>query len=363
MAVRTSAMPKTKPARAKNTRLVYLDTLRVLSVFAMIVLHITANQWAKIDVNTSEWGILNVYDSIVRFCVPVFVMISGTLFLSPEKEVTLHKLASKYMLRIITSFFFWSAFYAIVSMLFEYKTIQGSIVQEFFRRLFAGHYHLWFLRMITMLYLISPFLRKIVLQRSLAGYFLFLWGVFILAKTLMNVPGFEWIRELPIHDGIFSILGYSGYFVLGYYLSQTRFSRLQRMIIYLLGIACVWITIYLTSSLSRTQGVAVDAWYSYFMANCTMPSIAIFVWFKNHYKRKTVSREFSHIMTLLSKLAFGMYLLHEVFTIIFTNIFGWTAISFTPWLAVPTLAILNFVLSLLVSLVINATSRFKKYII
>ncbi|MEG2929604.1 MAG: acyltransferase family protein, partial [Oscillospiraceae bacterium] len=90
-------------------RIVYLDLLRIFSIFCMILLHVSASKWYTTSVNSFEWQVLNIYDILVRFCVPVFVMISGAFFLDANREYTIKKLFSKNILRIIVAFIFWSA--------------------------------------------------------------------------------------------------------------------------------------------------------------------------------------------------------------------------------------------------------------
>lgn len=61
-------------------RITYLDYLKVFATFAVIILHVVAQNWYITDVNSFGWKTLNVYSSMVRWAVPVFVMISGSLF-------------------------------------------------------------------------------------------------------------------------------------------------------------------------------------------------------------------------------------------------------------------------------------------
>lgn len=86
----------------------YCDYLRVFATFAVVVLHVSATNWYITDVNVMEWQAFNFYDSIVRWGVPIFVMISGSLFLG--RDVSLKKIYSKYILRMVVAFVFWSLF-------------------------------------------------------------------------------------------------------------------------------------------------------------------------------------------------------------------------------------------------------------
>lgn len=74
-------------------RIAYIDWLRSIACFAVVVLHVSGGQeWFSAKEVSFEWTIFNLYDSLVRWCVPIFIMISGALFLNPEKEIGIHKL-------------------------------------------------------------------------------------------------------------------------------------------------------------------------------------------------------------------------------------------------------------------------------
>lgn len=45
----------------------YLDLLRILAIFFVIVLHVSGENFRNIDINSTYWDILNFYDSISRW--------------------------------------------------------------------------------------------------------------------------------------------------------------------------------------------------------------------------------------------------------------------------------------------------------
>lgn len=134
-----------------NGRTVYFDCLRVFATFGVMILHIAAQNFYSSDVGGREWQVFNFFDSIFRWSVPAFVMISGALFLS--RDIPIRKIYSKYVLRIVIAFFVWSAIYAA----FE----SGSIFDRILT-LIHGHYHMWFLFMIATTYMCIPFIKPIV---------------------------------------------------------------------------------------------------------------------------------------------------------------------------------------------------------
>ena len=78
----------------KVERLYYLDFLRVVATFFVILIHVSCQNWSN-PLGSFSWQVANFYDGISRFSVPIFVMISGVLFLNTKKNLIKH-----YILRI-----------------------------------------------------------------------------------------------------------------------------------------------------------------------------------------------------------------------------------------------------------------------
>ncbi|GAB7209335.1 acyltransferase [Dickeya oryzae] len=89
----------------------WLYIARIVSTFAVIVLHISAYTVSLAELGSLSWWAGNIYDSLTRWCVPVFVMISGALLLSPEKNETLSFFYKKRMSRIFLSTGFFGPFF------------------------------------------------------------------------------------------------------------------------------------------------------------------------------------------------------------------------------------------------------------
>ena len=83
-------------------RTIYFDYLRVLATFAVMILHISAQNWGACDVQSFDWQVFNFFDSIVRWSVPIFVMISGALFLN--RDIPLKKIYTSAKRRKVSHF-------------------------------------------------------------------------------------------------------------------------------------------------------------------------------------------------------------------------------------------------------------------
>lgn len=70
-------------------REVRYDLLRIVACFAIVLLHVSGGYWSVVDINSSDFTIMTVYNSLTRFGVPVFFMLSGLFLLNPRKKMTL----------------------------------------------------------------------------------------------------------------------------------------------------------------------------------------------------------------------------------------------------------------------------------
>lgn len=344
----------------KNKRILYLDLLRILSTFAMVLLHVVAYKFYNVKVDSYEWQVLNVYDSMVRFCVPIFVMISGVVFLNPNYECSISKLYKDKIFKIIITFVFWSSVYALIESI-KYDSFDFI---EFALKFVYGHYHLWFLYMIVGLYIMVPFLRKICSEKTLIEYFLILSFIFCFCLNLTElIPGIDMIKENVLEDAnIFLVLGYTGYFVLGYYLNQYNISSESRKKIYILGIVSLIFTIVMTSVFSLNNNYPQIKLYEYLTPNILFVSTAIFVLFKEKISKIKINNKIEGSVVTLSDITLGIYLIHDIYLIILKDFFDISSLSFNPLISVPVITFIVFWFSLISTYFIKKC-KIGKYIV
>lgn len=140
-------------------RVIYFDILRIVAIFFVVFVHLAAQHWADVDVSSRAWFAFNLYCTTGKWSVPIFVMISGALFLG--RDVSISSILKKNVARIATVFLFWSGCYALIDLVFRHAPL-SVVLSQFI----TGHYHLWFLYMIVGLYLLIPLLRPIASERN-----------------------------------------------------------------------------------------------------------------------------------------------------------------------------------------------------
>ena len=348
-----------------DSRVLYFDFLRVLACVAVITIHVAANEFKLIAVNSYEWMVFNVYDSLVRWGVPIFVMISGALFLAPERQLDIKRLYTKNLFRIVIAFIVWSAIYALRKYCQGLRL--GSAVFVFFK----GGNHLWFLYMIAGLYLATPVLRKITESRKITQYFLILWLFFSVA--LPTVRGLlllsdkifffsDWVDVFSDNINLKLVCGYTGYYVLGHWLHQNELSKKQRGIIFGLGVFGAGMIIVLTYLISLKQKQLEESFYEYLTVFVLCEAVSIFVFFKYHSPQ--LSDGFSRKLLLTtSKCSFGIYLVHFWLATNPRPVFRMDTLTINPVFSVPLLTAAVFVCSFAISYILNKIPFINKYIV
>lgn len=324
---------------AGSDRFEWIDNLRIVATISVILLHVAAFLVEQIQIPEVEWHIGNVVDALMRFSVPVFVMVSGALLLAREDSI--EKFLFKRITRVVYPFLFWSVFYISYRILntpdytYSLLEVSKSVYMGF---AFGASYHLWYVYMILGLYLFIPVIRKWVIHSKESDYiyFLLIW----IATLFMSFPYFDtlWPRiELTYFSG------FLGYMVLGYYLSNKDFRQPKMTlnlgyVFLLLG----WgITAIGTAAIYMTQGEYRDIFYTYLTPNIFLLSAGIFIIFKFQF-RKAWTNPF---LMLIKKHSYGIYLAHPL-VLYFLDSLGLNAQLIHPLLGIILCTVACLILSM-----------------
>lgn len=350
----------------------YIDFLRVIAIMAVVLLHVSGERIMDCDVHTSDWQIMNIYESLARWGVPVFVMISGALFLS-RRTLSIKIMYKKYISRLLVAYLFWSSFYAIVIPLAKVIFLKNDMVSmsTVFKSIIShdGVVALWFLPMIIGLYMCVPIYMSIVKSKELTKYFLGLSFLFaICLPTIGNFSGdflgnaigelwksiTSFINDMQLQ----MVFGYSFYFVMGLWLSKNEIEKKKRFVIYFMGILGAVMTVICTGVVSKRVGYLVETYYSNFSINVMLMAIAVFVAAKEVHGNNKLCLT----MAALSKYSFGIYLVH-IFIRNILMMVGIDTLLFAPYISIILLTLLIAGASAIVSLVLNKIPVINKWIV
>lgn len=228
---------------------------------------------------------------------------------------------------------------------------------------------MWFLFIIVGLYLIVPFLNKIVENQKLAVYFVILAFLFaFLFPQIIELIGLKYPGPSGILNEFISkfrmefVLGYSGYFVLGYLLNRMRINKIAEIIIYMLGVCGFVITI-LVSARFAGSDISTEIVFDELTVNIFLCSVAVFVFAKQHLNKPFKNEKAAGVLSYLSKCTFGVYLVHPLVIDCLSRFAGVSALSFNPIISIPAIALMVFAFSMVISAVMNKVPFVKKWFV
>lgn len=335
-------------------------------MFCVVLIHVIGEHFFSLTDYTSAWWIkLVAVESLIRWCIPVFIMISGTLFLNPKREVTIRIIWRKYIKHLFVAFCLWSFIYSIIICCSNSSGLDViHRILEFFIIMFLKPYeHLWYIYMIIGLYILTPLIKKITDNSTKMDlqYWLILMAFFGVI-----IP---FLRKVKIVDFYFSsvigylkldfLCGYTFYYVLGYYLFA-YFDKRYETIAYGIGVVGVLSTFFGTILLSHMFN-KVYTLFDYMMPNTAAISVAVFIFFirrSGHLFGNSVA-----LKSRLKKIAdnsFGIYLSHELLVFVIKKA-GLTIANVHSIIFAFIEALFIIALSYMAICILGKNSFFRKY--
>lgn len=343
-------------------KILYANILKIVASIAVVLLHVSAIDWYMIDATSKEWNIINIYDSIVRWGVPIFVMVTGMLLLPEEKEIKISKIFKKYIKRVMIMLVIWSAFYAILDRVLLTPDIS---TKYFIMSFINGHYHLWYLYMLIGLYLATPIIKLITKpeNKKIIEYFLIIWFISeCCLNMIIKLPIFSNLDIIYANFHIDFFLGFVGYYILGYYLSKYDIKKHTRYILYVLGILSVIFIILGTRYLKITDYKLPTVFYNALSAPVCLNSMAVFCMVKQIFSKKRFAEKTQVIINKWTKLSLGVYLIHPMYIVIMSKL----NISLLQWpviLSIPIATIIIYILSAIPSYILSRIPKIGKFIV
>ena len=347
-----------------KNRLFYFDLLRTIACLGVIMIHVCASSVTKEIGGLDYWAGIFL-NALSRACVPLFVMLSGALLLDENYIFTREKWLGR-ILKMLLFFMFWAAGYTLV---FD---VAGALVKheevhvlDAILSMLKGFYHLWFIPMIIGLYLLIPLLRLWVKKqnRQYIEYFLILSLFFSsLIPQLVRIlvcfnPAFETLGEAFDNINMHYTLGYTSYFILGWYLHN--FDLRRKKLFYVLGFAGFCITVTGTYLLYKLTGISEFVFTGNFAVNVLFYSIAIFIFAKaNFAHRQQLPSAFSGLVSCVSKHSLGIYAVHAAVIAVAMRIFAGMHVL----IMLPCTFAISAVISLLASIIISKIPFFKRFV-
>lgn len=345
----------------EKEREIGFDFLRVIGAFFVVIIHVDAISVNAFTMFSVDWFVTAIWNVLARFAVPVFFMVSGAFLLEASHRTDVKTIFAKRIFKLAVAFIFWMVVYTVANYLRQRESIAD--IKWFIVESLTGEYHLWFLFALAGMYIITPFLKLIANNKKLCEYFLALFIVFQLitpfAGEFPKIGAFirNWSEDITFNFA----MGYSGYYVLGFYLKKYPLKGKAKWLLYVGGI--LGAVYYVVSAVVSSENIGYFeikngnnlTWYT------AAFSVAVYSFILNLCKNRTPGKAVSKFIYTVSAYSFGIYLAHPLVLAVFKEI-GFVPTLFTPALSIPIISICAFVISFALSWALRKIPKIGKMI-
>lgn len=373
----------------KNQHIVWLDVVRFIAMFTVVCCRTDPfNFYPGTAPNIGEiklWGA--IYGSVLRPCVPLFVMITGALLLPVRGDAsTFYK---KRIPRVFYPFLIWSVLYNLFPWITGLLGLNPQIILDFFP--YAGEevmqqsfsvsleyilmipfnfsilaVHMWYIYLLIGLYLYLPVFSAWVEKASERAKLMFLlaWGVTLLLPYYYQfVSNYLWgTCSWNSFGMLYAFAGFNGYLLLGHYLKNLEWSLKKTLAIgipmFAVGYAVTFLGFRHITALPEYTDEMLELFFTYCSLNVVMMTIPVFMLAK---KVKVNSERMKKALANLTVCGFGIYMIHYFFT--GPSVVLMRAINMPIGLQIPVAAILAFAVSWGLVWLIYRAGKVAKYIV
>ena len=347
----------------QQQRIVFIDYIRVIACFLVMLVHASENFYGadasglagnmSMLLNESNRFWVAFYDGgVARTCVPLFMVVSAFLLAPLPDGTSMTDFYLHRARRIIPPVLLFMIIYAFLPMAWGAITWeqaqQDLLTIPFNFTSMTGH--LWFIYPLLSLYIIIPVISPWLRQASARDERIFLgfWVFSTFAHYLHLFVSQElWGECFWNRYGMFwYVSGFLGYLVMAHYIRiHLQWSRSKKLRIgtlcFLAGAAFTAWGFWMRGIPGQAIETPLLEWtWEFCTPNVALATFGAFLLFSCIQQKKAPS-----LITGVSKLTFGIYLMHMLFLAPIANaiIAGDAANPLLPvWLAIPVIAILSY---------------------
>lgn len=310
-----------------QTRLPEFDLLRSLAIIGVVIIHITA----PLDLYTHQ-GIFMYYLFVSlhlaqRFCVPVFIIISGFFLaynIDNQQNPTL--VLKKRLFRIIPPYLFWSLFFYFLDLALGERTFNlFSLIKDLLTGSTVGAYY--FIVLIIQFYILWWLLAKLKIWNYTRLLIISL-AIQILITSYLYYYLFQ-VHYFPVIDLMYRLIAaWSFYFIFGLFLGKNyedTKKSLPKLRVPLILLTCIFLSLsiaefyiidgsHLLNSINTPTGIIaakLETAISYWRVSSQFYSVAFFLLIISFYNTNFLSSGSSRIFKTISEYSFAIYLIHQ----------------------------------------------------
>ena len=346
-----------------SKRIAFLDYVRVFACFLVMIVHASENYYPgpestdmagpqAILANQTDRLCVSLFDGFSRISVPLFMIVSAFLLAPKRKEQSSREFYRRRFGKILPPFLVFAVLYAVLPLL--WGQIDVSTTLRDLARLplnfptLAGH--LWFMFPLFGLYLFIPVISPWLEQASAREERFFLL-LFLISSCMPYLN--RWFGELwgQCFWNEFHILwyfsGFLGYLVLAHYIkTHLDWSTASRLAVggaLLLAGSAVTIWSYYVQAVPGVllETPVLEVGWRFCTLNVVCATAGAFLMFSCIKAERAL-----RIVEELSKLSYGMYLMH-IFWLHLWTVVSMQMLQLPTAASIPFIAVCTFVSSAL----------------
>ncbi len=320
-------------------RIVWYDVVRLLAMYLLVCCHSAdpfnyALEGSPMIADVKFWGAL--WGSMMRPCVPLFVMLTGALLLPQQGSVG--PFYKKRISRVFWPFLIWSVIYCLFPVFLKLLGGGPQTVRDFIpyadedflaQSLPLSLKHIariplnfssmdvlmWYIYLIIGLYLYIPIFSAWVekASRKAKRWFLIAWGItLVLPYYNYYIDPYLWGSCAWNQFGaLYYFAGFNGYLLLGHYLKDAEWSLGKTLLLGVPMFAVGYFTTFLgfrhmTGIPGFTEPMA-ELFWTFNSFNVVLMVIPLFMICK---KVKVKNERIKAMLADLTKCGFGIYMIH-----------------------------------------------------
>ena len=263
-----------------------IDIIRIFAFVFIVFLH-TLNRQFGVDVWMGGYAIISIG-------VNLFIMISGYLLLDKTEEAIVF--FKKRILNILPLFLVFNIIYIYFGKIPIMPVLKGKTIS-------ASHF--WYIYMILGLYLLTPWLQKVLKYAEKETLFVvFLW---FLCNILNPYLRYFNLAEIPFSN--FPLTGFIGYYILGYFVKKydnkvKRASFILIIVIYALGFLLSFLS---TKYVLAVTGKRVSDFFDKNSLGTFIMTLSFFVfWCKFNFSKR------DRIIKIVADSTYFAFLVHLI---------------------------------------------------
>ena len=292
------------------------EYIRAVAIVGVICIHTMYSALLQFEGSYSR-NVELMYSTIMNlmwWAVPCFLMLTGSLLLDDKREVTIKKLYSKYILRMLVVLFTVGTFYSWLEIYFVERYMRPSQLIRAIYNVFIGNTwaHMWYIYCLLGLYVLLPVYKLIATYATdtQIKYILFVLLIFESILKLGSIVGIE--------SGFYCHINtiYPFWILMGVAWNRKLINinmRISCLIFIVVNVMLAGATI-----LDINYQLPINILFGYDSIIVVVQSVALFA-LMNHMRENNFAEKF---LLEIGDKSFGIYLVHMFFINIFYKVFN-----------------------------------------